>query len=102
MVIGFSIFGYLTYLFTYAFQEENILLKWFRKFFPMIVIPQLFMLFYAIYLRIVQYDITVNRYFVVVFGLWLLGISLYYSFSKLKKLVFIPASLSIIILLISV
>ena len=59
------------------------------------------MLFYAIYLRIAQYDLTMNRYFVVVFGIWLTGISLYYSFSKTKKLAIIPASLAIITFVIS-
>ena len=31
-----------------------------REAFPEVVIPQIFMLFYAIYLRINQYDITIN------------------------------------------
>lgn len=60
------------------------------------------MLFYAIYLRIHQYDITMNRYFVVVFGVWLLGISLYYALSKQKYLGIIPFSIGIIVLIISI
>jgi flagellar biosynthesis protein FliQ len=60
------------------------------------------MLFYAIYLRIHQYDITVNRYFVVVFGLWLLVISAYYIFSNKKHLAFIPAVLTLFTVIISV
>ena len=74
----------------------------FRKYFPAFAVPQLLMLFYAIYLRIDQYDLTMNRYFVVIFGVWLLGISLYYTLSKQKYLGFIPFSIGIIILLISV
>lgn len=72
-----------------------------RKYFPYVVIPQIAMLAYAIYLRIAQYDLTMNRYFVVIFGLWLLGISLYYVASKRKSLAIIPASLSLISLIIS-
>lgn len=102
MVIAFSIFGYKMYIFTHRLREENALIKLFRRFFPWVVIPQLLMLFYAIYLRIHQYDITMNRYFVVVFGVWLLGISLYYALSKQKYLGIIPFSIGIIILLISV
>jgi len=60
------------------------------------------MLFYAIYLRINQYDITVNRYFVVVFGLWLLVTSLYFVFSKKKNLIAIPALLALFIIIISI
>ncbi len=72
LVIAFSIFGYKMYIFTHLLKGENVLIKLSRKFFPIAVIPQIFMLFYAIYLRINQYDITMNRYFVVVFGVWLL------------------------------
>lgn len=66
------------------------------------VVPQVAMLFYAIYLRIHQYDITINRYFVVVFGIWLLSVSLYYIFSKQKYLAVLPALLTLFTLLISV
>gem|GEM_PF-1712973 len=60
------------------------------------------MLFYAIYLRINQYDITINRYFIVVFGLWLLIISLYFVISKKKKLIFLPVTLTLFIIIISI
>ena len=114
LVIWFSIFGYLAYIFSYIFttpsksppyQGETSkidFIKSFRKIFPYAVIPQVFMLFYAIYLRINQYDLTINRYFVVIFGIWLLIISLYFIFSKKKKLIFIPASLALFIIIISI
>lgn len=102
MVIGFSIFGYLIYIFSFIFEETNNFIKKFRKYFPFAVIPQLFMLAFAIYLRIAQYDITMNRYFVVVFGLWLAIISFYLIFSKKKYLGFIPFLLTIFTIMISV
>lgn len=102
MVIWFSIFGYLIYMFSNIFENENRFIKFFRKYFPFVVIPQLFMLFYAIYLRINQYDITMNRYFVVVFGVWLWIISLYFAFSKLKQIYFIPTILTIFTIIISI
>jgi hypothetical protein len=92
----------LAYSFSYIFEEKNKLIKSFRKIFPFADIPQIFMLFYAIYLRINQYDITVNRYFVVVFGLWLLVTSLYFVFSKKKNLIVIPALLALFIIIISI
>ncbi len=101
MVIGFSSFGYLTYIFSLAYEGESRLVSIFRRYFPYIVIPQILMLAYAISLRIGQYDLTMNRYFVVIFGLWLFGISLYHIFSKRKSLVSITASLALISLLIS-
>ena len=102
LVIGFSIFGYLAYSFSYIFEKDSKAIKLFRKIFPYAVIPQIFMLFYAIYLRIAQYDLTVNRYFIVIFGLWLLLVSLHFIFSKKKSLIAIPISLAFFIILISI
>ena len=102
LVIWFSIFWYLTYIFSYIFEKENKFINIFRKAFPYAVLFQIPMLFYAIYLRIWQYDFTVNRYFVVVFGLWLLVISLYFIISKKKNLIFIPAVLTLFTIIISI
>jgi len=102
MVIGFSTFWYITYIFSYIFEQKNALIKNFRKYFPYAVAPQIIMLFYAISLRIWQYDITVNRYFVVVFGLWLSVISLYFIISKRKYIGYIPAILTLFSLIISI
>lgn len=90
MVIWFSVFWYLIYIFSYYFEKTNKLISVFRKTLPYIIFPQLFMLFYAIYLRINQYDLTVNRYFVVLFWVLLFILSIYYIFSKKKYLFFAP------------
>ena len=102
LVIGFSIFGYLTYIYSYIFEKTEHIISIVRKAFPYVVFPQVFMLFYAIYLRVAQYDITINRYFVIVFWIWLFGLSLYYIISKNKRLIIIPASLTAITLIISI
>jgi hypothetical protein len=60
------------------------------------------MLFYAIYLRINQYDLTINRYFVVIFWIWLLTISIYFIFSKKRNLVVIPTILTLFTIIISI
>lgn len=102
MVIGFSIFWYITYIFSYIFDEKEKLIHLFRKYFPYVVVPQIGMLFYAIYLRINQYDITINRYFVVVFGIWLLLISLYFIFSKKKFLGYLFTCITLFTIVISI
>lgn len=102
LTIWFSTFWYIAYIFSYTFEEKTKFIKTFRNLFPYAVIPQLFMLFYAIWLRIWQYDITTNRYFVVIFWIWLLSISLYFIISKKKSLSFIPALLTLFTILISV
>ena len=101
LVVGFSSFGYLVYIFSRPYEDSR-LVSVFRRYFPYIVIPQIAMLAYAIGLRITQYDFTMNRYFVVVFGLWLFIISLYMIMSKRRSLIMIPLSLSFISLLISI
>ena len=100
LVVSFSILGYIVYILSHNL-EENFLIKIYRKYFHFAVIPQIFMLFYAIYLRINQYDLTINRYLVVVFWIWLLVLSIYFIFSKTKKLSFVPVLLTIFVLLIS-
>lgn len=74
----------------------------FRKFFPIVVLPQMAMLFYAIYLRTAQYDLTMNRYFVIIFGIWLTFTSLYLILSRKKALSVITASLALLSFIISV
>jgi Domain of unknown function (DUF4153) len=102
MVIGFSSFGYLVYILSRAYADESHMVAVFRRYFPYMVAPQILMLGYAIYLRINQYDLTMNRYFVVIFGIWLTIVSLYYIISREKSLWMIPASLVSAILIISI
>lgn len=100
MVIWFSVFGYINYIFSKPYNWKFI--EYFKEYFPIFVIPQLFMLFYAIYLRINQYDLTMNRYFVVIFGIWLLITSLYFVISKKKSLAMVTVSLTLISFIISI
>lgn len=78
--------------------EENKVAKSFEFLFPKIILPVLFMMFMSIYQRINQYGITENRYYVVVLGLWVLGIMLYFSLKKPLRNIIIPISLSLIML----
>ena len=102
MVIGFSLFWYLVYIFSFAFEENLSLVRVFRKILPFAVLFQTPMLFYAIYLRIDQYDFTINRYLVVVFWIFLVVISLYFIISKKKNLITTPAILTLFIIIISI
>lgn len=102
MVIWFSLFWYLIYIFSQAFEIKSSFVRIFRKIFPFAVLFQTPMLFYAIYLRINQYDFTINRYLVVVFGLFLVIVSLYYIFSKKKYLLYISLLLTTFIIIISI
>lgn len=78
--------------------EENKVLKSFKSKFPKIILPILIMMFVSVGKRIGQYGVTENRYFVLVLGLWVFGIMLYFSIRKSKDNIIIPVTLSIIIL----
>lgn len=102
MVVLFSFFGYAVYFASYAFCDTLKQTALFRKILPIAVAFQLPMLFYAIGLRINQYDLTINRYFIIVFGIWLAFLSLYYIFSKAKNFIVLFYSLLIVIIFISI
>ncbi len=74
----------------------------FEKIFWWALIPQIGLLFYAVFIRISNYGITENCYLVVCFGVYLLGLALYFLFSKAKKLLVIPLCLSAIVVISSV
>lgn len=101
MILGFSMLGVFTYALAYPLiVKENILQKIFKWFF-ILLIPQIILLFLAVKLRINEYAITEQRYFVVVFGCWLMTMSLYFIISKIKNIQIIAITLSILIILVS-
>lgn len=102
LVIVFSVIGYYTYMQSRHIEGENRIIAAFQKYLPWAVFFQLFMLFYAIYLRIAQYGLTTNRYLVVIIGGILLMISLYLMIAKRKRLVMIPMMFSCLALFMSI
>lgn len=79
--------------------EENKVAKLFRTIFPIANLPILLMMYISIFQRINQYGFTENRYYIVIFGLWITGMMLYFIIKRPLKNIFIPISLSIIVLL---
>ncbi len=61
--------------------------------------PLLIMLFVAIGRRISDYGITPPRYFVLVLALWLVGFTAYFLLSKKKNCIWIPLSVSVLLLI---
>lgn len=78
--------------------EENKVAKMFKIWFPKIILPVLLMMFMSIFQRVDQYGITENRYYLIVLGLWVSGIMIYFSLKKPLINIIIPISLSIIML----
>jgi len=80
-------------------RDENKLANIFSKWMPIIILPLLIMMFISMGIRINAYGVTENRYYVVVMGLWVFGIMVYYSLIKKPLNILLPVSLAIIALL---
>jgi len=98
MVLAFSIVGIFSLLLIYPLQdsEKHGWIKIYAKWFYVALIPLIILLFISIGIRISNYGITENRYFIVALAIWLLGISLYMLITKGKNIKIIPISLAII------
>lgn len=97
-----SILGILTMLllYPYGYLKNNSWIKKFTRMFYFSLIPLVIFLFIAIGIRIEDYGITINRYAVVVLGIWLTLVVFYFSFAK-KNIKLIPMSLVLFLGLVS-
>ena len=99
LVCGFSTMGTLTWLLAYPIREEgNALVRFFYKYFFVIIIPLLVLLFVAFFLRIAEYGVTENRYFLGTLACWLTIVSCYFAIFQNSDIRFIPASLCLLVL----
>ena len=98
LVLGFSTTGIFSLLLIYPlqFKKENKFIYTFSKWFYFAIFPLIILLFMAINVRISDYGITENRYFVLALATWLTFISVYLLITKQRNIKIIPISLSII------
>lgn len=60
-------------------------ISWIKKFMmymPIIIVPILITMFVSMGIRVKAYGITESRYYVIILGIWILGVMIYYTFSK--------------------
>ena len=93
MVLASAIFGILAFLLIYPLKEANKWIQTYTKLYYWILLPLVALMMVAIYVRISQYGLTEPRYFVALLAVWLLGVSLYFSISKVDNIKIIPLSL---------
>ncbi|MFH1522190.1 MAG: DUF4153 domain-containing protein [Patescibacteria group bacterium] len=101
MILGFSLLGVLTYSALYPLRDKFNWVRRIGQIYYIILIPQIGMLFWSLWWRVLQYGITEKRYIVFIFGCWLLALALYLLISKKKDIRLIPISLVVIAILIS-
>ncbi|MBI4435343.1 DUF4153 domain-containing protein [Candidatus Uhrbacteria bacterium] len=99
IVLGFSVVGLVTYLALYPLRKEKAWVRVAGTALCVAMIPQGFMLLWSLWFRVSEYGLTENRYLVYVYGLWLLGVSLYLLISRLKDIRVIPVSLFVLAIL---
>ncbi|MFN8672778.1 MAG: DUF4153 domain-containing protein [Candidatus Sericytochromatia bacterium] len=98
LILGCAGSGIISFLALYPLQEksENEWIKIFSKYFYILFLPLIGMLFIAVNRRVSEYGITEPRYFLSLIAFWLLGISLYFIFSKIKDIKYIPISIALL------
>lgn len=103
LILSFSVLGIFSLLLLHPIRDRagSVWVKRFSKGYYLVLLPLVLLLLLAIWRRISEYGFTENRYFVLLAGVWLGGIALYFLFSGKKNIKIIPVSLAAIVLLIS-
>lgn len=97
LVLWYSVISVSVLFFIAPLLNENNWAKRFKEVFPKIIIPLLVMMFISIGIRINAYGVTENRYYVVILGIWIFLVMIYFSFTKKMKNIILPVSLAIIV-----
>lgn len=102
LIVAVSVLGIFTFLLIHPYgqKEENSWIKKFTKIFYYLVVPLVILLFLAISIRLADYGITINRYIILLLGVWLTLVSGYFIIGK-NNIKFIPISLCVMMLLMS-
>jgi len=95
-----AVVGILTFLLLHPYgkQDKHKWIKTAERIFYIALIPLAILLFMAIGIRIEDYGITIKRALIVVFGIWLLFVAIYFSIKR-NNIKVIPISLAVIIVL---
>ncbi|MCX6142433.1 MAG: DUF4153 domain-containing protein [Ignavibacteriales bacterium] len=97
LILGFIATGMSALLLLHPIRErtENIWISTASRWFYVIIIPLIVMLFFAVSRRLSEYGITEGRYLAIATGVWLCAIVPYFILSKRKKILFIPTSMCV-------
>lgn len=101
LVICFSVAGIFSLLMIHPVKdnEQNKWMSIYSRWYFWLLFPLLILLAVAIYVRVDNYGITENRYFLIALTIWLFFTIVYFLFSKKKNIQWIPVSLSIVAVL---
>jgi len=103
LILGFAGTGMFSLLLLHPLghQTENIWIRSLIRWFYVVLIPLVVMLFFAVWRRVTEYGMTEGRYLALALGVWLVLTILYFLLRPAKDIKFIPASLCVGILIVS-
>ncbi len=103
LILGFISTGLISILLLHPIRgrDENVWINTASRWFFVVIIPLILMLFLAIWRRVSEYGFTEGRYLTIVLGIWLCIIVPYFIISKGKNIKFIPASLCLASILVT-
>lgn len=98
LILTFSIAGILTLLLLYPIRDsdESPWVRVYSGYYYLALLPLIGLLLLSIYVRISEYGVTVNRYYVAALGVWLTGMVIYFILSRTKTIKIIPISLCVV------
>lgn len=99
LIASVSIIGILTLLLLhpYGYLKENAWIQKLTRIYYYLLFPLILMLSIAIWFRIEDYGVTINRYIIVLLVFWLFAVATYISIGK-KNIKFIPISLAVLMI----
>jgi hypothetical protein len=101
LVIGFSTAGIFALLLIWPLRDTARFtwIKLYSRYFFRALFPLILLLSASIFIRVRDYGITENRYFIIALAAWLMFIAIYFLWSKAKRITIIPASLLLLSLM---
>jgi len=101
LILGYAVLGVLSLLLVYPIKEQegNGWIKFFSRWFYIMMIPLVILLLLAVWKRVDNYGITELRYILIILALWLSIITAYFLISVKDNIKIIPVSLCILALL---
>ncbi len=98
LIMAYAVAGILAVLLVTPLRDDKDTpwVRFFSRFFFIATLPLIVLLYVAIMTRVNDYGITESRYFLLLIGAWLGGISLYFIFSSRKNIKVVPISLAIL------
>ena len=100
--LGLGSFLTIMILYPLRVREENKAVNLLSKYFPLILLPLLVLMFVAIVRRLDDYGLTMNRFYILILNLWMFGVCVWMFLSKPKRIKWIAISFALVAFLSSV